>query len=299
MEYDSENQAWESRQKVLEYFLGAAEDIVFHSPTPLNFGGNADVLMFKNGISGVVYSTVEFFYGFEEQQNTEGWDEFELIICHRDTEEQWGVGVVSVLGRYTLGSALGRYHTMDYPANNIENSTISALFFDIYASFSTQDDAEENAGILLAIGITQDELDYVNELRNHDIRPGPLLKGHLMNSDIYPYTDLIRESVVNANSIHQLPAEVKWDPHQMSVYGKAVVQILVHYVNQYCSVSDLFEFFKHIPDFVKTFTDFEYEPIWKIYENIHFWLEEQTNDEPLSEDKLREEIKHQLSIRFA
>lgn len=179
---------WDARLVALERVFGKCEDQMLISAVPffLGFdcGGAATILRFKHHIPGTVYVTSELIGAEDQVPNELG--NYELMICHRDSEE-WGPNIIRHLAYYTLDCELGPRHTMDIGPSTPEGSTIAAFLFLEYARFHVR---EKSCGVLLCLGITREELEVIN---NDGVEA--VVKA-LKNAGVYPYTDLYRESVV-------------------------------------------------------------------------------------------------------
>jgi hypothetical protein len=185
---DDWSELWSDRLRALESVLGESDDRVLHGAIPfyLGFenGGTADVVSFSQHFDGVAYVTADLI-GCEDQKRSE-LGNYELMICHRE-ESEWGPGIVSRLAHYTLETAIEPGHTMDSGPATPKGSTIAALLFDDYATFDVRG---ELSGLLLCFGITAREL---KDCRNHG---SETILEKLKDADIYPFTDLYRDSVV-------------------------------------------------------------------------------------------------------
>src|SRR5215510_1479956 len=179
---------WDARVAAFEKVLGKAERIVGHAAIPFEFGpdigGAADIIYFKRHIPGVVSVTSELIGRDDQIQNQFG--NYELMICHRD-DEQWGPNLISRLAHYTLQAELNPGETMDIGSIKPEEATISALLFFDYARFKVKG---REAGLLLCVGITADELNACLNGRRAEVEES------LKKAGIYPFTDLYRRSVL-------------------------------------------------------------------------------------------------------
>jgi len=77
--------------------------------------------------------------------------------------------------------------TMDIGSAVPKKSTVAGLLFCDYARFKIQG---KDAGLLLCLGITADELDACHSGKK------PKVLAALKKAGVYPYTDLFRQSVV-------------------------------------------------------------------------------------------------------
>jgi hypothetical protein len=178
---------WNARTEAMEAVLGEMDSEVLHATIPfqlgIDLGGAADLVTFSRNLDGIAYVTSELI-GMDNQAPGE-LGNYELMICHR-TPSDWGPHVIRLLAHYTLDTPLNPGDTMDIGAATPEGSTISALLFLEYAKFRV---LERDAGLLLCIGITQDELDVKRE------QDSSVVEQRLKERGVYPYTDLNRQSV--------------------------------------------------------------------------------------------------------
>jgi hypothetical protein len=138
----------------------------------------------RNGGMLAVTVTSELIGHDDQIQNQLG--NYELMICHRDGE-QWGPNLISRLAHYTLQAELNPGETMDIGSIKPEEATISALLFFDYARFKVKG---REAGLLLCVGITADELNACLNGRRAEVEES------LKKAGIYPFTDLYRRSVL-------------------------------------------------------------------------------------------------------
>jgi hypothetical protein len=183
-----ESPDWETaRRAAIEAVLGKADDVVGHSPVPLDFGadigGAADVIYFRNHLPGVV-SVTDDLIGRDNQKQT-SLGNYELMICERDDAE-WGSSVISKLAAYTFQARLEPGQTMDIRRGVPEGSSVEAVLFQEYARFEV---LGRPCGLLLLIGITGPELAACRRGRRREVEAA------LQAANISPYTDLRRPSV--------------------------------------------------------------------------------------------------------
>lgn len=179
---------WADRLAALESVFGASDDTVIHAIVPFQFGydagGRADVVPFRKHVPGYVYVTCDLLGCNEQVQNSLGT--YELAVCHR-VDEPWGADVISKLSYYTLDAKIEPGQTMDLGPAVPDGSSISAFLFDAFAHFSFR---ATNAGVLLCIGITPDELAACRRGQVERVRRA------LRSKRVYPFTDLNRRSVL-------------------------------------------------------------------------------------------------------
>lgn len=176
-------------QKNISEKLGEQHYMVLHAVTPFDFGwekgSRADVYLYKKHIDGIVYITGDLI-GKKQFPSDAG--NYELMICHK-IETEWGSDIISNLAYYTLEASINSGETMDLGGRFMSNdSKIVALIFDKYSEFMVNG---KKYGLMLLIGITKDELEY--KIKNG----GKELIKKLKENNVYPYTDLSRDSLFN------------------------------------------------------------------------------------------------------
>ncbi|MFC4310293.1 suppressor of fused domain protein [Steroidobacter flavus] len=179
---------WNARLRALERMYGKADSAVGHSPVPFSFGadegGAADVLYFRNHAPGVLSVTAELIGTDGQARSSLG--NYELAICHRSAET-WGSNLISRLAYHTLETPLEPGETMDIGPIAPDGSGIAALLFEEYGRFEIEG---RKAGVLLCIGITEEELKWCLRGQSAEIVQ------HLKARSIFPFTDFGRQSVV-------------------------------------------------------------------------------------------------------
>jgi hypothetical protein len=179
---------WDARVAAIEGVLGNSEAVVGHAVIPFHLGadlgGAADVIYFRQHLPGIVAVTSELIGCDDQVPNQLG--NYELMICQRD-DVQWGAGIISQLANYTLQAELKPGDTMDIGPATPEGSTIAAFLFNEYARFEVRG---RRAGLLLCVGITEDELEACRKRRHADVEAA------LKSTGVYPFTDLFRKSVL-------------------------------------------------------------------------------------------------------
>jgi hypothetical protein len=179
-EHDDWEEVWDARADALARALGTDHDEGFHAPHPFSLGGQADVLAYHHHLDGVVYVTAEL-----TGKPNACYADYELMICHRSAED-WGPNVISQLAAYTQEAYIGEGESMDVDRATPSQSKIKASLFDTYATFELFGAPNE---LRLCIGITGPELEF--KLKHGPEKLLALLKRH----DVYPFTDLERDSV--------------------------------------------------------------------------------------------------------
>jgi hypothetical protein len=173
-------------QEKYEQILGKPDNIVLHAPIPFqlgwNAGGCADVYLYKNHIDGIVYVTGDLIG--QKQKNSDAGN-FEFMVAHK-TDNTWGPNLISNLSYYTLDASINSGETMDIGNFALPENTVKAIIFDKYATFRI---GLKKYGLMLVIGITEDELEWAKR------SSGTKLIEKLKEKNIYPMTDLKRRSI--------------------------------------------------------------------------------------------------------
>jgi hypothetical protein len=179
---------WDARVAAIETVLGPCHDVVGHAVIPFDIGsdngGGADIIYFKRHINGIVSVTSELIGRDDQVENELG--NYELMICHRD-EEDWGADIISRLAYYTLEARISPGETMDIASCAPEGATTAALLFFNYGTFKVR---KRKAGLLLCVGITEDELNLCRAGKRGNVEKA------LKAAKVYPFTDLYRDSVI-------------------------------------------------------------------------------------------------------
>lgn len=179
----------EDVKKEIEALLGP-HDSVFHSVVSFDLGhdigGGSDVHVFENHIDGFVYVTSDLI---GKKQKKSDANNYELMICHRSSETKWGINLISILAYYTLQASIFSNETMELEGGPFydEDFTIRHILFHKYADFTVENN---KLGLMLLIGITQQEWEWAQQ--NSTQRLLEILK----EKNVFPYTDLQRESVI-------------------------------------------------------------------------------------------------------
>jgi hypothetical protein len=183
---DEWKQTWDARQAALESVLGRADESVLHALVPFHLGGQADVLSFRKQIAGRIAATCELLGEPSQKHNLQGT--FELAIAHRD-DNDWGPNIISKLARYTCDAVLQPGQTMGIGPAAPAKSTIAGFFFDDFKRMKYEG---RNAGVLLCIGLTADEVAACRDGKRQEVYDA------LKARKIFPYTDLFRPSVLKS-----------------------------------------------------------------------------------------------------
>jgi len=182
------DELWDERLAALEALYGKSDDMVGHGVVPFylgaDVGGAADIVYFLSHIPGRLSVTAELI-GCEDQKHGP-LGNYELAIAHRDANE-WGPDLISRLAHYTLDAVLKPAETMDIAPATPEDSTIDALMFFDYGTFSFR---SRRAGVLLCVGITEKEKKACLAGKSTAVITA------LKDKGVFPYTDLTRDSVI-------------------------------------------------------------------------------------------------------
>jgi len=174
-------EVWDARAEALATALGSGHDNVYHAPHPFSLGGQADVMAFYHHLDGVVYVTAEL-----TGKPDASYADYELMVCHRTRDEDWGPNVISRLAPYTQEAYIAAGESMDIDQATPPESKIKAFLFDTYRTFTLFGQDNE---LRLCIGITKAELEFKME------HGADKLLELLKQRGVYPFTDLERESV--------------------------------------------------------------------------------------------------------
>jgi hypothetical protein len=180
-EDDDGEEVWNARADALARLLGSAYDNVYHAPHPFVLGGQADVVAFYHHLDGAVYVTAEL-----TGKPDASYADYELMICHRSRDEDWGLNIISRLAPYTQEAYIAAGESMDIDQATPPESQIKAFLFDTYGTFTLFGQPNE---LRLCIGITKPELQF-------KMKYGPeKLMERLKRHGVYPFTDLGRDGV--------------------------------------------------------------------------------------------------------
>lgn len=175
----------DARVAALAAVLGSPDDEVQHVVIPFCFpGSNADVLSFRHHRPGRVWATCDLLGDPNQQRSALGT--YELLIAQRD-DGCWGANLLARMARYTHEAVLNPGETMNIGPALPTGSTITGLLFCAYKQFTFQG---EDAGLLLCLGLTADELEACQHGAAKQILAA------LRDKGVYPYTELRRTSVL-------------------------------------------------------------------------------------------------------
>ncbi len=174
---------WDARLAALEAVLGPSTGGALHASIPFNLDGAADVVEFLEHVDGVVYVTADLIGDDRSKPNDLG--QYELMICLRD-EADWAPLLISDLAKYTINAVLQPGDTMDIAPALPQPTNLSAFLFISYAAITVE---QKPASIMLCVGITSEELQYL-QASGYDA-----LLTRLRSAGVFPFTDLTRGSV--------------------------------------------------------------------------------------------------------
>jgi hypothetical protein len=146
-------------------------------------GGLPNIYFFENHIEGLVSITGNLI---GEKQPPSDAGNYELMLITKDKND-FLIQLLQNLSFYTMDASINSGDTMDLPLYNQIDTNICAVIFDCYKHFKI---SNKKCGVMVMIGITQEELDFRNQ------HGGSQLLNELKKSKIYPYFDVNRESVV-------------------------------------------------------------------------------------------------------
>jgi hypothetical protein len=177
----------EARLAALQTVLGEHDGTVWRSPSSLRKRGYADVLRFRKYVKGIAYVTSGLIDNDDQVPNR--WGHYELMLCMREDNE-WAPAMLSQLAHYTHDATLQPSDTMDIADARPQQSVISALLFArADPPADSFDVLGAPANIILCIGITATEFAACKNFGS-----GVMLR-MLREKEIYPFTDLQRESI--------------------------------------------------------------------------------------------------------
>ena len=184
----------------MESVLSKSDDTVGHATIPFEIGvqfrdenrddlvaevgAGADIIKFRNHVDGVGYATAELIGRDDQVRNKLG--NYELLIFHREDEE-WGPDIISRLSFCTCDAKLNPGETMHIGSATPDGSTVNAFLFFNYGTFRVRG---RKAGLLLCLGITSEELAACRSGKRNQVEKA------LKTNDVYPFTDLCRESAM-------------------------------------------------------------------------------------------------------
>ncbi|MES9901482.1 MAG: suppressor of fused domain protein [Sedimenticola sp.] len=171
----------------LEKEFGSMDKEVLNATIPFelgyDLGGSPHVYFFSNHIPGEVCITAGLI-GSEQKPNDAG--NYEFMMAFKEKSD-FGPDLICPLSYYTQEASLNSGETMGLPEDMTKGTNIKAIIFDCYKKFKV---GNIDAGVMLIIGITEDELAYKTKFN------GKRLIRKLKNNNVYPYTDFKRTSVV-------------------------------------------------------------------------------------------------------
>jgi hypothetical protein len=181
---DDWNHLWNARVAALESVLGPSDGLILTSPVPFWLDGSPDVLTFREHLDGVAYVTASLIGDDRSKPSKLG--QYELMICLREPDD-WAPGLISWLAKYTIEAVLSPGDTVDIkPAPLPQPTRLAHFLFVPYAAVTVEG---QRAGVLLCLGITQEEYDCLCERGNDALLAG------LKQAGIYPFTDPARAPI--------------------------------------------------------------------------------------------------------
>ena len=164
------------RRAVLEKLFGAAEDLGPRPSVPFELGGDAELLLFPQHIVGArLYVTADL-------TTTQP---YELALCVRG-DETWPPSAIRRLAAYCAKQRMHPGDTVRLKSAVPQPSAITGFVFDDYGTFALQ---QRRCGVLMAVGITADELRMSAALGT------TALLEELRGAGVFPFTDLERETI--------------------------------------------------------------------------------------------------------
>ena len=181
-------EVWNERQRALEQIFGPAEDMVWHAPVPLEIGGGADVLIFKQHLNGCVYVTADLT-GPATSQLLDGGEQYELVMCTRQPAG-WAAKFLSIYAPITHEAVLQHLDTADM-VQFTPNERMTKLAFTQFPTIDTKFDLFGNpCHLLLCVGLYKEEFEKSRAFGDNQI-----LIDALDNAGVMPFTDPDRDPV--------------------------------------------------------------------------------------------------------
>lgn len=184
---DEEEDIFQLRSDALEEVLGPMDEEVRHATIPFqmgyDIGGSPHIYYFSNHLPGVISVTAGMI-GTEQRPSDAG--NFEFMMAFREKNE-FGERLMCPLSYYPQEASINSGETMGLPPQMTEGTNLAGIIFDCYRTFKV---GSIDAGLMVIIGITQAELDFKLT------QTGRALIEKLKENDVYPYTELDRQSVV-------------------------------------------------------------------------------------------------------
>ncbi len=178
---------WDARSEALSALFGPTADDVWHSDIPFEVGGPADALMFPNWIPGEAYITAELT-GKNVGQIPNSLGNYELMMCAKQRNHKMAA-FISRIAPYTCQTQLDVGHTMNLKGF-FGDSMLQAVLYTHPTDHPVHFELlGQRYGILMAIGITGDEFEFLNETSHEELLP------HIIAGGIFPYTVPGRPSV--------------------------------------------------------------------------------------------------------
>lgn len=193
---------YEEKSSQMEGLLGKQHDTVMHSMIPYSFGGALDLYYYPNGIKGTAIATKELCELPGQGANNDWYENYELVMFTREpinleqannVKHPFGKihrsfnAILNCMARYSEEATLNPGETCEFP-EEMEELGGRCLIFDAYED---QED-ETQFGLLLVMEVYREEMEFARKLGSQLLIDLLKSKGH------YPYSDLNRESVVDA-----------------------------------------------------------------------------------------------------
>jgi Suppressor of fused protein (SUFU) len=188
-ENDDWQRVWESRLEALEGILGESTHEVYSPIVPFYLCDIAAVLTFPHHVPGFTHVTADLTDN-ETDQKPNSLGNYELMICTR-SDVPAARTLISRLARYTCDELLEPNDTMDIKSF-FGDATIRALLFTHPSEGPVHFQlAGRQCGLLLCIGITEDELAF------KQANDCAALLAKLRAAGVFPYTIPGRASLID------------------------------------------------------------------------------------------------------
>ena len=199
---DEDTDAWyERKSSEMERLLGPEHGIVMHAVIPYALGGGLDLYYYPNGIPGTAIATKELCESPDDGSTNDAFSLYEFVMFTKHTidldnanEDSKPFGkahrninaILSCIAPYSAQATVNPNETCEFPSDMADVGG-KCLIFDTYGDYA---DAKPAFGLMLAIEIFRDEMDFARS------DGGDRLLTELRKVGHYPYSDLDRRPVV-------------------------------------------------------------------------------------------------------
>jgi hypothetical protein len=213
-ESDIESQWYAEKSDRMVELLGEEHDMVMHAIIPYAVGGGLDLYYYPHLIPGTGIATKELSNRPSEGSTNNVLTTYEFVMFTRHDlsmddaqkpETPFGKmhhsinAILNMMAPYSAQAKLNPFETVEFPSD-MEVVGGRCLILDAYG----MTDAHADFGLMLIMEIHRVEMDYA---RQHG---GQALLEKLMAANYYPYSDLDRPPVVNAQDVRGAGSWSRW-----------------------------------------------------------------------------------------